>query len=180
MSVVTRFRWPRGRAGTDRGVSASGLLSGAVLGTAVMTALMEAGQARRLTRMSLPYVLGTMVTERRALVRVYGSLIHFVNGVIFASGYALVFHGLRRSGVGVGAALGAVHGTVVLVALLPIVQEVHPRMADEDEGPDPTPMLQPPGFLALNYGLQTPLATVGAHVVYGAIVGALYGPVRRR
>ncbi len=47
-------------------------------------------------------------------------------------------------------------------------------MAEEDEGPDPTPMLQPPGFLALNYGAQTPLTTVAAHVVYGAIVGGLY------
>jgi hypothetical protein len=139
-----------------------------------MTALMETGQARRLTRMSLPYLLGTMVTERRGLVRVYGSLIHFLNGIIFASGYALVFHGLRRAGARIGAGLGAVHGLVVLVALLPIVQEVHPRMADEDEGPDPTPMLQPPGFLALNYGPQTPVATVAAHVVYGAIVGAMY------
>lgn len=152
----------------------SGLLSGALLGTAVMTAIMEAGQARRLTRMSLPYVLGTMLTERRARIRVYGSLLHFLNGIAFASGYALLFHRLRRAGPVLGAAVGALHGAGVLVALLPIVQEVHPRMADEDEGPDPTPLLQPPGFLALNYGVQTPVMTVGAHVVYGAIVGAAY------
>jgi hypothetical protein len=159
-------------------VDASGLLSGALLGTAVMTAIMEAAQARRVTRMSLPYVLGTMVTARRARVRVYGSLLHFLNGIAFASGYALIFHRLRRAGPRVGAALGALHGVVVLAALLPIVQEVHPRMADEDEGPDPTPMLQPPGFLALNYGPQTPAVTVVAHVVYGAIVGTAYRPAR--
>jgi hypothetical protein len=47
-------------------------------------------------------------------------------------------------------------------------------MADEDEGPDPTPMLQPPGFMALNYGVRTPAVTLAAHAVYGAIVGAFY------
>lgn len=157
-------------------VDVPGLLSGALLGTAVMTAIMEAAQARRITRMSLPYILGTMFTERRARVRVYGSLVHLLNGIAFASGYALLFRRLGRAGALRGAAIGAVHGAGVLVALLPIVQDVHPRMADEDEGPDPTPLLQPPGFLGLNYGPQTPLTTVVAHVVYGGIVGAAYRP----
>jgi hypothetical protein len=34
--------------------------------------------------------------------------------------------------------------------------------------------LQPPGFLALNYGRRTPLVTVAAHLLYGAILGAFY------
>lgn len=139
-----------------------------------MTALMEWGQARRVTRVSLPYLLGTMVTERRALIRIAGSALHFLNGVVFASGYALVFRTIRRAGWVRGAALGGVHGGVVLVALLPILQEIHPRMADEDEGPDPTPMLQAPGFLALHYGAQTPILTLAAHVLYGGVVGAFY------
>lgn len=143
-----------------------------------MTAVMEAAQARRVTRMSLPYVLGTMTTDRRSLIRIYGSLLHLLNGILFASGYALLFHRLGRAGPVRGAAIGALHATGVLVALLPIVQDVHPRMADEDEGPDPTPMLQPPGFLALNYGPQTPLVTLAAHLLYGAIVGAAYRPRR--
>jgi hypothetical protein len=157
-------------------LDAPGLLSGALLGTAVMTALMEGAQARRLTRMSLPFMLGTMVAERRAVARISGSLIHFVNGIAFASGYGLVFERLRRSGPVLGAGVGVLHGASVLVALLPIVQDVHPRMAEEDEGPDPTPMLQPPGFLALNYGAPTPLATLLAHAVYGGVVGAAYRP----
>lgn len=153
---------------------ATGLASGAVFGTAVMTAFMEWAQARRVTRMSLPFILGAMITERRPLIRLYGSAFHFANGLVFASGYALLFERLKRSGWAVGATLGAVHAAAVLVGLLPIVQEVHPRMAGEDEGPDPTPMLQPPGFLALNYGVQTPTVTLVAHVLYGGIVGAMY------
>ncbi|OQW37218.1 MAG: hypothetical protein A4E19_13685 [Nitrospira sp. SG-bin1] len=33
---------------------------------------------------------------------------------------------------------------------------------------------EPPGFLAMNYGYQTPLATVPAHLAYGAVLGGFY------
>ena len=33
------------------------------------------------------------------------------------------------------------------------------------------PLLEPPGFLLLNYERQTPLVTLVAHLAYGAIVG---------
>jgi hypothetical protein len=177
---LRRARPRRGGRGAGLPFDATGLVAGAMVGTAVLTALMEKAQARRLTRMSLPYILGTMITERRPLIRVYGSLFHLLNGLLFASGYALVFERLKRSGPLTGAAMGGLHGVAALVAVLPIVQEVHPRMAEEDEGPDPTPMLQPPGFLALNYGIQTPAGTIVPHLVYGAIVGAMYRLDRTR
>jgi hypothetical protein len=162
------------RARGGSGVDGVGLASGALLGTAVMTGVMEVAQARGLTRMSLPYLLGTMVGRRRATIRLAGTLMHFANGAIFASGYAILFTRARRADWRIGAALGLVHGAVVLVAALPVLQEIHPRMADEDEGPNPTPLLQPAGFIALNYGVRTPVVTLAAHAVYGAIVGALY------
>jgi hypothetical protein len=34
--------------------------------------------------------------------------------------------------------------------------------------------LQPPGFMALNYGRQTPVVTIAAHLLYGAIIGRFY------
>ncbi len=34
------------------------------------------------------------------------------------------------------------------------------------------PLLEPPGFLLLNYGARTPLVMTVVHVAYGAIVGA--------
>lgn len=158
------------------GVDRTGLLSGAIIGTTVMTTITEAAQARHITRMSLPVVLGTLATERRPLVRVSGTLLHFLNGIVFASGYALFFERARRADWRLGAGIGALHGLAVLVVLLPIIQEVHPRMAQEDEGPDPTPLLEPPGFLAMHYGIQTPTVTIAAHLVYGGIIGALYRP----
>lgn len=170
--AVAAGRWPAW--------DATGLVSGALVGTATMTAVMECAQARRVTRMSLPFVLGTMVTERRSLVRVWGTLLHFANGLLFASGYALVFERTERANWRLGAGIGALHGLTVLVALLPIIQEVHPRMAEEDEGPEPTPMLEPPGFLALHYGVQTPVVAMAGHLVYGGILGATYRPKDRR
>ncbi|HSJ50741.1 MAG TPA: hypothetical protein VLA90_05575 [Actinomycetota bacterium] len=154
-----------------------GLFVGAWLGTFVMTALMEAAQAARLTRMSIPFLLGAMVSERRFVIRVVGFALHLVNGVLFALAYALFFEAIGRSDWWLGALAGAIHGTLVLILLLPVLQDVHPRMSRVDQGPDPTPMLQPPGFLALNYGSRTPVVTFAGHVVYGAIVGGFYRPL---
>jgi uncharacterized membrane protein YagU involved in acid resistance len=157
-------------------VDVLGLLVGAWLGTFVMTALMEAAQAARVTRMSIPFLLGAMVSERRFVIRVAGFAMHLVNGVIFALAYALFFEAVGRSDWWLGAIAGGIHGTLVLILLLPVVQDVHPRMARVDQGPDPTPMLQPPGFLALNYGSRTPLVTLVGHVIYGATLGVFYRP----
>lgn len=37
-------------------------------------------------------------------------------------------------------------------------------------------LLEPPGFLALHYGYQTPMVTMLAHLSYGIVLGALYRP----
>lgn len=154
-----------------------GTLVGAWLGTLVMTAVMEAAQAARLSRMSLPYILGALVSERRVVIRVVGFAIHLINGLIFALAYALLFEAVGRSDWWIGALVGAAHGVFALILILPVLQDVHPRMARMDQGPDPTPMLQPPGFLALNYGSRTPTIALIAHVIYGAIVGVFYQPL---
>jgi hypothetical protein len=52
--------------------------------------------------------------------------------------------------------------------LLPVV---HPRMGSPLSAADSAPLLEAPGFLMRNYGRATPIATLVAHVAYGAIVG---------
>jgi hypothetical protein len=37
-------------------------------------------------------------------------------------------------------------------------------------------MLEPPGLLGLNYGAQTPVVTILAHVAYGVALGLLLQP----
>jgi uncharacterized membrane protein YagU involved in acid resistance len=154
-----------------------GLLVGALLGTLVMTTLMEGSQYLRWSRMSLPFLLGTFVTEDRTWAMVWGFVFHFANGIGFAIGYGLFFEVLNRSDWWLGALGGLLHAVFVLAVLIPVIPDAHPRMASEDEGPDPTPMLQPPGFLALNYGPQTPLGVVVGHVIYGAILATFYRPL---
>jgi hypothetical protein len=48
-------------------------------------------------------------------------------------------------------------------------------MASETSGPTVVRGLEPPGFLALHYGLRTPISVFFAHVVFGVILGAFYG-----
>jgi hypothetical protein len=36
-----------------------------------------------------------------------------------------------------------------------------------------SPLLEPPGFMLVNYGRQTMVVMIAAHVAYGAIVGEL-------
>ncbi len=36
---------------------------------------------------------------------------------------------------------------------------------------DSTPLLEPPGFLLVNYGRSTPVVTILAHIACGAIIG---------
>jgi hypothetical protein len=37
-------------------------------------------------------------------------------------------------------------------------------------------VLEPPGVLSLNYGIQTPVVALIAHVAYGAILGGFLQP----
>jgi hypothetical protein len=46
-------------------------------------------------------------------------------------------------------------------------------MASHRAGPSSTAVLEPPGLLALNYGIQTPAVAVVAHLVYGIVLGLL-------
>ena len=74
-----------------------------------------------------------------------------------------------------GRLLGLLHGAVALTVLIPMLVGVHPRMASERAGPASTAVLEPPGLLALNYGTQTPLVTLAAHLAYGTALGLLLG-----
>jgi hypothetical protein len=77
-----------------------------------------------------------------------------------------------RLGVRTGASIGFVHAAVVLIMGMRLLPGLHPRMASEEQGPTVTRQLEPPGFLALNYGYQTPVSVLVAHLVYGMILGA--------
>jgi hypothetical protein len=151
-----------------------GALIGGFVGTLVLTTVLRAATELRLTRMDLPFLLGTAVSTDRVRAKALGYGLHFVFGFVFALVYYLVFVVAGRSGVGIGALLGLVHGlfagSALVSVLLPLV---HPRMGTGFDAAGTAPLLEPPGFMLVNYGRQSPIATIVAHVAYGAIVGQL-------
>lgn len=146
------------------------------IATLALTTIQAGGQGLRWTRMSLPLMLGTLVSGNLDRVKVYGVAIHFVNGWLFSAVYALFFETLGRTSWWLGGLCGAVHGLFILMVLMPVLPSVHPRMATEYQHPDPTSLLEPPGFLALHYGRNTPILTMVAHLAYGTLIGLLYTP----
>jgi hypothetical protein len=153
-----------------------GTLLGGFLGTVVLTTVLRGASELGWTRMDLPFLLGTALTADRVRAKVAGYALHFVFGVVFALGYWAVFAVGSKSGVLIGALLGLVHGLFAGTALVSILlPAVHPRMGTGFDAAGSAPLLEPPGFMLINYGRQTPLATIVSHVVYGAIVGGFAG-----
>jgi hypothetical protein len=144
--------------------------------TAVLTTLMAGSEGVGITRMNIPHMLGTMFTPNRDRAKVYGAAAHFLNGWAFSIAYVAAFHSAHRFTWWFGTVLGLIHGLFVAVVALPVMPGVHPRMASELRGPTVARQLEPPGFLALNYGARTPISIVIAHLAFGAILGGLYTP----
>lgn len=145
-----------------------------LVATLALTTLMQGAQGLGLSRMSVPFMLGTILTPNRNTAPVFGFALQFVLGWAMAIIYALVFESLRTTGWWLGGIVGLAHGGFIMIAVLPLLPGVHPRMASEHHGPEPTRALEPPGFLALNYGRRTPLITLASHVVYGVVLGGFY------
>ena len=149
-----------------------GALAGGVVGTIVLTSGLRIAQAGGWTRMDIPLLLGTMFTDNRSRASALGYLLHFVNGVLFALAYYAVFSAVGHAGWAFGAVLGLIHaafsGGALVNAILPAV---HPRMGTPWSDAEETPILEPPGFMLVNYGRRTALWTAVTHIAYGAIVG---------
>jgi len=128
-------------------------IAGGFVGTLVMTAMMRGASEMGLTRIDFALLLGTTVSG-------------------FALAYAEFFAIVGRSGWMIGALLGALqaifNGTVLVNVLLPAV---HPRIATSDTAANDIALIEPPGFLMLNYGRRSFLVVLAAHIAYGAVVG---------
>ncbi len=153
-------------------MSIYGALAGGFVGTLVLTTALRAANELKLTRIDLPFLLGTALTINRSRAKALGYLLHFVFGMLFALIYYATFLAINQSGWWVGALFGAAHGlfasTALVNTLLPLL---HPRMGSPLTGAASSPLLEAPGFLMLNYGRQTPLVTILGHIAYGTIVG---------
>ena len=148
------------------------ILLWSLIGTMAQTTILSGSQGLGLSRLSLPYLVGTMFSGNRRRATALGAALYLLGGFVFGFIYFLVMMHLGLVTWWVGALFGALHALFLLAAVLPILPYLHPRMATEYDGPSGQRRLEPPGFLGLNYGYRTPLTTLIGHAVYGTILGA--------
>ena len=153
-------------------MSVWGAVAGGFAGTLLLTTALRAANELNLTRMDLPFLLGTAFSNDRTHAKALGYALHFVAGLVFALIYYAIFLAIGHSGWWLGAIFGLAHGlfsgTALVNVLLPLI---HPRMGTPSTAAPAVALLEPPGFMMLNYGSQTPGVSLIAHVGYGTVVG---------
>ncbi|WP_220348029.1 hypothetical protein [Alkalilimnicola ehrlichii] len=116
-----------------------------------------------------------MFTADRHKSVILGLGLYWVGGWLFAFVYVLIFTSLGFSSWWLGGILGLLHGAALL-SCMHMLSHIHPRIANEYDGPSRTRRIEPPGRFGLNYGPRTPLTTLLAQLVYGLILGSFYQP----
>ena len=142
-----------------------------LIATVAMTSILEGSRGLGFSRMSLPFLLGTFFIGSRRWALIVGFMIYTAGGWLFAFLYFLLFASVGIYTWWFGALAGFLHGIFLLVSGLPLLPFIHPRMASEYHGVTSIRQLEPPGFLALNYGYGTPVSTLLAQTLYGATLG---------
>jgi len=151
--------------------SPTDLLLWGLIATVAMTTILYGSQGLGLSRLSLPFLVGTLITADRSRAVVFGFIAYVIGGWLFALLYFRLFVSIGVATWWLGALLGFLHGLFLLVCALPLLPYAHPRMASEHDGPAAGFRLEPPGFMGLNYGRSTPLTTLLAQTVYGLTLG---------
>lgn len=119
--------------------------------------------------MNAEMMLGTMLGGMPGLTTwLIGFMMHLMISALIALAYAWGFERVtHRAGVVVGLGFAVVHVAIagMVMALIPAM---HPMIPEE---------MPAPGAFMANMGGTFVALFVVEHLIYGAIVGALYGPV---
>src|SRR4051794_7122056 len=95
--------------------------------TAVLTTVMAAAKPLGITRMDLPFLLGTIFTSNRNKAPLLGFIVHLLIGWAFAFLYYLSFSSAHIHGCWFGMAIGFLHGAFVLSIGVQLIATFHPR-----------------------------------------------------
>jgi hypothetical protein len=145
-----------------------GALAGGAVGATVVASGVRLAQELGWTRMDIPFLL-----ENRRAAAVAGYAAHLVIGLGFALLYAAVFAATGLTSWWFGLLLGGVQAAFVGGTLSNLLlPAVHPRMGTPWTDAEETPLLEPPGFMLVNYGRSTMAITLVLQLAFGAIVGA--------
>ncbi len=141
-----------------------------LIGGGVMAIMLYMGIAMfpQQMKMNLFAMLGTMVLPAGAAAFVMGAMAHAVMSAGFGLAHGAVFAvaDIESSEAAWGLLFGLVHWAVVGMALgmLPLM---HRGIRDGE--------VDAPGFYALSFPPMTAAGFLMVHLVFGVIVGALYG-----
>ncbi len=138
-----------------------------VIGAIVMVILMWMARTFIGMQINLSMMLGTMFLPMGMGAWIMGFIMHLIMGGIIGLIYAWGFeHLTHKSGWAVGVGFGAINAIVtgIFMGMMPAI---HPRI----------PPMPAPGYFLLNMGMMGLIGLFVMHMIYGAIVGAMYGPV---
>lgn len=151
------------------GVNVIRALAGGFVGTVAFTMLLYVGPLMGFPKMDLMTMLGTMFVSDPSAAFVPGLIMHFMIGLILSLGYAFLFVRLLPGDPWLrGALYGLVPWLMAMVIVMPMMALVHPMVR---AGAIPAPGF----FLAAMGTVMAPLGSLIGHLLYGAVLGVVYG-----
>ena len=139
-----------------------------VLGALMMVIVMWMGRTTMGMTMSLAMMLGTMFLTMGSRAWILGLFMHLAIGGVIGLVYALAFERLtHKADVWTGVALGFINALLAGL-VMGILPAIHPRIPES---------MPAPGYFLWSMGMSGVVVLVLAHLLYGAIVGGMYGPV---
>src|SRR5947199_3039117 len=82
--------------------------------TLTLSTGLATSQGLGLTRMNVPYMIGTFFTPDRDRAKLYGFILHVLNGWVFSLLYVLIFQALRMAHWWLGALIAIGHALLIL------------------------------------------------------------------
>ena len=142
-----------------------------VVGALVMSVLMALARSMGM-QVNLEMMLGTMMGGPPSPTKwIMGFVMHLIIGGLWALVYAAGFEYLtHRASWAIGLGFALVHALIagVFMGMMPAIHPLIPEM------------MPAPGAFMAHLGLMGVIAEFMLHLIYGAIVGAMYGPVVQR
>lgn len=144
-------------------------ITAGIVGALAVTVLTWMARSFMGMSVNIEMMLGTMFGAMPgAGTWVFGFFLHLGVGVIFALVYAWCFENLiHRAGAGTGTLFGLVHA-LISGLMLGVMPAIHALIPEQMPGP---------GMFMSNMGAIGVMAFFVMHLVYGAIIGGMYGAV---
>lgn len=141
----------------------AGIIAGAVMiFIMAITRALDAGA-------DMPMMIGTMPGgSPEGAAWLVGFIVLLLGSGIGGIAYGATFEALTRKADVMTGVLVALVPMAIQGLMLGLIDKMHPLMPK---------IMQAPGFFMSNYGVMGVIGFVATHLAFGAVVGALYGPI---